>query len=171
MKKLFDITINHVRISDPCYDKSSWGCINIPNCKIGKWVAEIEKEGNRVSVLKAMLFDHDEHSLKWKKFKEKISVDSGQAGIYDDRYYKDDKIIPDNFSFEYNFNGKKENLSAKNWYGLNCCKTLDDNGWGIIPFGCVSSTGYGDGDYPVYYQIDEDLQEMVALKIVYIFSS
>ena len=53
------------------------------------------------------------------------------------------------------------------WYDMCCSKTLDrETLGGVIPFGAVSSTGYGDGSYECTYQKINN--EIVAIKINYL---
>jgi hypothetical protein len=44
---------------------------------------------------------------------------------------------------------------------------LNDSQWGVIPFGCVSSSGYGDGCYEVTYISDKN-NEAVRVEINFI---
>jgi len=51
---------------------------------------------------------------------------------------------------------------------MDCpCRTIEDLHAGVIPFGCVSSAGYGDGGYQAYCHRTRD-GEINALKIVFI---
>ena len=52
------------------------------------------------------------------------------------------------------------------WYEKMCKFTLAADGWGTYAAGAVSSSGYGDGMYPVYgAEVDG---KIVALQLVFI---
>jgi hypothetical protein len=53
------------------------------------------------------------------------------------------------------------------WFSICCDRTLNDSQWGVIPYGCVSSSGYGDGCYEVNYISDKD-GEAVRVEINFI---
>jgi hypothetical protein len=48
-----------------------------------------------------------------------------------------------------------------------CKFTLASDGWGAYAAGAVSSSGYGDGMYPVYGAENQD-GKVVALQLVFI---
>lgn len=95
----------------------------------------------------------DSHSsilqIPWRKIGG-IGVDTGQAGIYDLRNYHN-------------------NLRYDNeWYEMNSNLTNKPTDYsGVIPYGAVSSSGFGDGMYPVYVATNEN-SKIVAVKIVFI---
>lgn len=57
--------------------------------------------------------------------------------------------------------------TTTDWYEICCDKTLSNQQAGIVPGGCVSSSGYGNGGYPAYYANDKD-GLVNAIKIVFI---
>ena len=99
----------------------------------------------------------DIRKYKWEKIFD-IGVDSGQAGIYDMKYYGDDKQAPKSKD--------KTQLSA--WYQMNSSVTGKATDYaGPIPHGAVSMSGYGDGMYPVYVAKNKDKQ-VIGVKIIFI---
>jgi hypothetical protein len=80
-------------------------------------------------------------NLTWAEQGPFVGVDSGQAGIFDASNYRNDNVIV----------GMPENAhicgKLDKFYGACCDVTLGDVGAGVIPFGFVSSSGWGDGGY------------------------
>lgn len=120
-----------LRVTDPCYSKGTWCAGTVPNCRKGEWVAAIDRRdcgwlGNRISRLTVT------HSLGGvgtdTPVDFEVGVDSGQAGVFDDARYPSD---PGESSF----------------YDKCCRLTLAKSGAGVLPFGVVSSSGFGDGGY------------------------
>ena len=142
----FDIESGVVRVSDPCYDKSTWCAGTISNVKRGVWVAKaVKSDDNRVSRLVAIHKDHLGEMANWKEEKIDVGVDSGQCGIYDDKYFKDDSVFTERSKRDRRYS--EAICDDEPWYSWNCDITLAEPCAGVIPFGCVSSSGYGDGSY------------------------
>lgn len=75
-----------------------------------------------------------------------VTVDSGQLLIIDPCYlseWKHGEFAPDDDN-EYNS------------YNAACELTLSDKRFGNVLGGIVFSSGYGDGNYPVYCNTDND---------------
>ena len=129
-------------VSDPCYDMNVWCRGELENIKCGVWNAEIgimnvEKRGNRVALLSVQHESYDidaEGDLTEHVAEFEVDVDSGQAGIFDMKYYQD----------------------GEDWYEQCCLITLSETYAGVISFGAVSSSGYGDGSYKCIYYTDTD---------------
>ena len=145
-------------ISDPCYDTNVWCRGELTQVRKGKWNAEVGiydagNWGRRVALLIATHEDYDEdaegnYQLETAPFE--VGVDSGQAGIFDAIHYKDDSIFWNrgNPVHDYGDNGEK-------WYGFCCDATLNtEHQADVIPFGVVSSSGFGDGGYDCIYFTD-----------------
>lgn len=141
----FRVTSNEILVSDPCYDASDLNHL-IKGVRKGKWDAKIYlNEEGRVMYLMAwniVIEPPVVDSYKWHLSSDNIGVDSGQVGIYDKEYYQDDAIV------EGLDRIRKEPICPDEpWYSFNCDRTTDKMKAGIIPFGCVSSSGYGEGVY------------------------
>ena len=149
----FELTQSVMRVSDPCYERDVWCCGTVDNCKIGTWEAGVfvrdEGEwGERMAVL-AVRFAEDgprfeeitratDKGLKgWTMCRFEVGVDSGQAGIFDDAHYMDNSIFEDVAKSDY----------GDEWYNHCCDITLSRMQAGVLPFGVVSRSGYGDGGY------------------------
>jgi len=129
----FEVESGIVRITDPCYDKSV-GCCGTAGAQSGKWNAFITEEhrsswGNRVTSLVALhesVEDVENIFMEpWLFLDIDVGVDSGQAGIFDDKYYRADE----------------------NFYEECGSHTLSEKRAGTLKYGAVSSSGLGDGSY------------------------
>lgn len=140
----FEIENGHIIIIDPCYKIDDGFIVKAKN---GKWICEIHYSdegsfGRRISELFATHVDHLHESLH-AEFIGVMGVDSGQGGIFDTNYYINDKV-----------------------YNEICELTLSKRGFGTVKNGCASSSGYGDGSYPVYVAKDGD--EAINVRIFFI---
>jgi len=123
----FEIASGGAMISDPCYERGTWCQGILDHVKNGEWIAEVVERGDRIFELHANHISNpnatqNQKSLKRAEFE--VGVDSGKAGIFDSKHYRDDNPL--------------------------------SNATGIVPYGCVSSSGYGDGSYVCYYHKNED---------------
>jgi len=136
-------------ISDPCYDKIestpagrriNW---DMENIQTGTWEASVIKEAGRIMVLHAVyrkiIFSGLGKKMKFKQVPVTIGVDSGQAGIFDAKHYRDDLVVEPKMICDI--------YPEEPWYSMCCKKTNSKNNAGIVPFGCVSGSGHGDGEY------------------------
>ena len=93
--------------------------------------------------------------MDWVEHDISVAVDSGQAGFFNEKFFseseKGDYDTPDSF------------------YGECCGITLADEPYGVLEneLGVVSSSGYGDGVYPLYVVLDSN-GKVIASKIVFI---
>jgi len=147
----FTVVSGTLRISDPCYDLNDWCAGDVENCKKGQWNSHVKvydegKWGNRVGVLIACHQDYPYDSIAdgyWVKEKIDVGVDSGQGGIFDKEFFKKDEVVK---GVKRTYKGEAICIDEP-WYSICCDKTLGKKRGGVIPFGCVSSSGYGDGSY------------------------
>jgi len=170
---LFDILSGQVFVSDPCHEANSDCQLVLSNVKIGQWIMKMKKDQrtNRVSELECFI---NGKSILGSALNEtlagKIWVDSGQAGVFDSQYYKNDFIASGIklLSPDSPIADEKEGAGAV-WYSLCCDKTLADeyDGGGTIPFGALASSGWGDGHYDVYIRKTPD-EQIVSIRIIFI---
>lgn len=161
MNKEFQITSGKIVLSDPCYTIPTWCQGVIENVKNGEWVADVEKtdgsDGWGVRVSAVFAYHKDSHKERgdlkdalvngWGKVMDfDGGVDSGQFGFFDHEHYRNDKSAKDLPKYDF---GRAEE-SGEEWYMAVCNLTLSDEQWGVLPFGVVSSSGYGDGSYSTY---------------------
>jgi|694.fasta_scaffold14149_23 hypothetical protein len=169
-------TINlgpEVYVTDPCYSVPTWCQIKLTNVLPGEWIVSMiydEKGGsNRNAELYLVHKDYQGKNLlyDWDWLGD-FGVDSGQAGVFDAASYRNDAYAAGittpklDFVYEYFQEGDI-------WYEKMCKFTLANDGWGAYAAGAVSSSGYGDGEYPVYgAEVDG---KVVALQLVFIDQS
>lgn len=164
----FFVSSTRIRVTDPCYerteDDSKNCCIKIlENVLPGVWqvnmniTSDTHGWGDRVESLE-IFANAPGHRLDHREQLEgSICVDSGQAGFFDDAFFPKGDV------------GEYDDLNS--FYGLVCNQTLDDDGrtGGLanLGFGVASSSGYGDGEYPLYVSRD-DKGVIIGCRIVFI---
>ncbi len=169
-------TINlgpEVFVTDPCYSVPTWCQTKLTNVLPGEWIVSMiydEKGGsNRNAELYLIHKDHQSsRGLMFDWFGD-FGVDSGQAGVFDAASYRDDAYAAGITTPEVDFVLPGHDLEGDAWYEKMCKFTLANDGWGTYAAGAVSSSGYGDGMYPVYgAEVDG---KVVALQLVFIDQS
>lgn len=149
-KRKFICKSGFIQCMDPCYDNDSALCDKLKAlCGVWEVKINVNKEG-RVTSLVAI---HE--SVKNVKFNDDdwfhCGVDAGLFGFFDNK--------PDYTENEWNDILNSEILNSN--FGV----ATEDNVFKCN--GVWSSTGYGDGLYPLYYLEDSD-KAAYALKIKYI---
>jgi hypothetical protein len=179
MSKVFSVTSGKMVCSDPCYSIPTWCQGVIENVKNGKWEAGIAtsdegSRGERITHLWVYNLDaaiknpslvSDIENYRGHKLPFSGGVDSGQFGFFDFAHYRNDESAKD--LTKYNFRENFDQESGDQWYRACCNITLTDESWGVLPFGTVSSSGYGDGSY-IVKGIKDDNGEYVAFCVEYI---
>lgn len=156
----FEMSSNSMRVSDPCYDKEVWCCGIIPDCIKGEWeTAVVYKDHGEFGVRVSLLAARHAHTVRsfalcgkvwadekfihyssgWEICNFNVGVDSGQAGLFDEAHYHDIHVFDGVPEAKHDFRDV--------WYNHCCDQTLGAEQAGTIPFGVVSSSGYGDGEY------------------------
>jgi hypothetical protein len=172
----FQVTDGKVMVSDPCYKRGTWCQGVLENVRNGQWnaVVNMKDEGqwgirceNLIAYATPGLLKTEEGS--WEKTDIDVGVDSGQAGIFSEAQYRDDQIAKEFEGDKPNFMSEEriaDSDPGERWYGMCCSASITDNrgSAGIVPFGVVSSSGYGDGSYDCYIQKD-DKGEIMGIKI------
>ena len=161
----FEVTSGRLVVSDPCYKPGLWCVGELDRVKTGNWNATVEYSdegdwGIRVARLIARHEDVDDlRKLDRLSATFGVGVDSGQAGFFDAAHFHDPTIILDAPSKTWSENDV--------WYDSCCEITLSKTQAGILPYGVVSASGYGDGCYDCNYYTDK-LGNVVAAEIVFI---
>ena len=142
----FEVVSGRLAVSDPCYDANVCELENVMN---GTWHASAVELytgswGRRVARLIAVHEDYvNEKMSKGQCLGFDIGVDSGQAGLFDASHYRDSSVIP-------NHEGVQEVHPSEIWYKHCYDITLSPLSAGVLPYGVVSSSGYGDGGYDCF---------------------
>ncbi|ARF12676.1 hypothetical protein Klosneuvirus_15_7 [Klosneuvirus KNV1] len=173
---------NGIIISDPCYDfnvdeynrSSDQKYFPKKYIMTGEWNGYVKYcDNGRIAELQTCHSSIDDNELtnaKWELCKGSLGVDTGQMGVFDSKYFKDDNIVGDYPIDKSMFNDFKE--KGDRYYAMCCYQTYNKENpkkqAGIIPYGVVSSSGYGDGSYN--YSVIKKNGLICGFKIVFIDS-
>ena len=163
----FEMASDRMAVSDPCYDTDVWCRGELQDVLPGIWEASVIKRdegewGIRVAKLVAVhkdYVDSDMEPMTLAPFE--VGVDSGQAGLFDAQHYRDDAVVVDP---DTAVNG---NEPGALWYMHCCCLTLTKLAAGVMPYGVVASSGYGDGSYDCFVGRNSD-GKIVRVEIEFI---
>lgn len=163
----FQVVSGKIMCSDPCYESGDV----LVRAKNGEWIARVEKsdEGSWGHRVARVLVHHVDFSMygssRIKAFDSvesaTIGVDSGQAGVFDANSFRNDTVVK-NTKRIY----EKTICGDELWYSICCDRTCSKKGYGYIPGGFVTTSGYGDGGYGV--EIYKKNGEAVAVEITFI---
>jgi hypothetical protein len=165
----------NVMVSDPCYTPDTWCQTKLDNVLPGKYNVEVDKHdegtgwGVRVSSITVIHEDYTDND-DWEQHSE-CGVDSGQCGIFCMTGYRNDELsksittptLDNPFVLPYNDKG------GDMWYEKMCHFTLCEPQWGLYDTGVVSSSGIGDGMYPLDVMMDGD--KIVGMRLEYLGNS
>lgn len=153
----FKLKSSKIYISDPCYEYDEHDnnyTLSLADAVNGRYVAMMEVD-RIYHEIRSLTIKHEDYLYSEPTvFAGKIGVDSGQAGFFDEAYYKK------------NQGGDFDDLNS--FYGLACSLVLSGKRGGIVHNrGVVSSSGCGDGEYEVFVGIN-DIGEIVSAMIIFI---
>lgn len=166
----FEIISGEVVLSDPCYDTDTWCMGIVDNVAKGTWEASVlEYDDGRIARLAAVKTGTKNVSYLLEGYVgglEKLpftfGVDSGQFGFFDKQFYRDDNSVA---------GLKRESRQIlcedEPFYSFCCDRTMTYEQWGTLPYGVVSSSGYGDGSYDVFGLKNEN-GEYIAFMAIFI---
>lgn len=141
--------LGYVDITDPCYDKTYWARLRgeLPP-------GEYDYAANIDDVVKSIcILRKGWEGCAQSKFIGYIGVDAGLAGFFDNKPdYNDDEWLD-----VCNFIWKQHN---------KVCEAHLDNAMRCE--GVFSSSGYGDGEYPVYQLVSDYTGVIVGYEIKFI---
>ena len=164
----------NVMVSDPCYTPDTWCQTKLDNVLPGLYNVEVERHdegtgwGVRVSSITVIHKDYTDTD-DWEQHSE-CGVDSGQCGVFCMTSYRNDEMsvgittptLDNPFVIPFREDGDK-------WYEKICHFTLVEPQWGLYDTGVVSSSGIGDGQYPLDVMMDGD--KIVGMRITYLGNS
>jgi len=161
----FTLTSQEVILSDPLYSSEDKGGVKVSPVDTGLWRGFVLKDysgsfavNEELHAYKESMVVNDKPKLDlfWEVLPDKVSVDSGQAGIFDRPTFKNEKFVR-----------TKPRMDTGNlWYDMCCDITSDKVGAGIVEGGVISSAGLGDGRYKVFVS-ENNTGKIVAIKIVF----
>ena len=164
----------NVMVSDPCYTPDTWCQTKLDNVLPGLYNVEVERHdegtgwGVRVSSITVIHKDYEDTD-DWEQHSE-CGVDSGQCGVFCMTSYRNDEMsvgittptLDNPFVIPFREEGDK-------WYEKICHFTLVEPQWGLYDTGVVSSSGIGDGQYPLDVMMDGD--KIVGMRLEYLGNS
>ena len=168
----------NVMVSDPCYTPDTWCQTKLTNVLPGKYNVEVDKHdegtgwGTRVSSITVVHENYvDVGHWGWEQHSE-CGVDSGQCGIFCMTSYRNDEMSEGITTPDVNFNlgDYRKDDGGEKWYEKMCRFTLSENQWGMYDTGVVTSSGIGDGLYPMDV-VYNDNEEIVGIRITYLGNS
>jgi hypothetical protein len=144
-----------IHITDPCYDRGTWCAQWDVAAKAGKWVAsavlgDLPGWGERVTNIVVRHESFDPNGQQDWEFLGNVGVDSGQAGVFAAEAYP-----------EGDETGDMRDLES--FYGKCCALTIAEPRYGTFAGGFVTSSGLGDGSYPV--EVVRIAGKVVAVRI------
>ena len=161
-------------VSDPCYSLDTWCQTKLNSVLPGKYNVDVQKSdldgwGTRVSSITVIHEDYEDTD-DWEQHSE-CGVDSGQCGIFCMTSYRNDEMsvgittppLDNPFVLPYNDKG------GDMWYEKMCQFTLGKEQFGLYDTGVVSSSGIGDGLYPMEVMMDKE--KIVGIRITYLGNS
>jgi hypothetical protein len=159
----------NVMVSDPCYSLDTWCQTKLSNVLPGKYNVDIDKTdlgdwGNRISSITAIHENYQDDYGSWIQHSD-CGVDSGQCGIFCMTSYRNDQVAESITSPESDFVIPFRE-DGDNWYIKMCKFTLGKESWGLYDTGAVSSSGIGDGMYPLEVMMDNG--KVVGIKVVFL---
>lgn len=181
----FEVKTGTLKVSDPCYAEGTWCAGDVENARNGWWsagalVGKVGGWGERVLALGAAAPHVDCDRLiemalmgALEDTGIDVGVDSGQCGIFDKAVYRsenDQKALQEIVSWARNsHHGELVDRMAEDgdlFYAACCALTLNKPCAGVMPGGCIASSGIGDGSYKCFVRKDGDA--VIGAVIVFI---
>jgi hypothetical protein len=161
--------LGNVVISDPRYEAATW-CAAERRALAGPWLAGVALSSDRrVASLFAQHQDYLWANLPWQRdaANADLGVDSGQLGFFSATHYRYDGAVEPGHIFAADWLPLAHRKAGDAWYDLCCDLTTGSAQGGVLEYGCVSSSGYGDGSYRLQTQQRED-GVIVGLRVDFI---
>lgn len=155
----FEMTSQTMRVSDPCYDRDVWCCGTFGKCKTGTWEAGVLKTdmgdwGVRCAVLAVR---HKETGPDYSVIRQRKVYQMKDGGLErrsmwvltlvrqasmtrrSIRTTRSSRVCP------------SLSMTTETFGTTHACDiTLSERSAGVMPYGVVSSSGFGDGSYVCY---------------------
>ena len=160
---------NKVIVSDPCYSIPTWCQTVLTDVLPGRYISQVNEdpETDRCAEL---LVIHEDYYQKHLDYFDHSScgVDSGQLGIFDAASYRSDAAAAGISTLRIDFSIPSNAQDGDAWYEKMCKITLGEPlRYGAYDTGVVSSSGWGDGMYPLQVARNDDGQ-IVAMLVTFI---
>lgn len=171
--KQFEVKSGKIVASDPAHTLGTWCQGVIDNVRNGTWFAYAETfdegfAGNRIAALVVYHADNLKtnpnlflHFRAMPPLPFVGGVDSGQFGFFDYDAYRNDDVITPEIPLWGIFH-----VPGDKFYAACCKQTIGSESWGIVPFGAVSASGFGNGSYDVLGE-KNSYGQYTALAVIY----
>ena len=183
---VFNVESGGLAVSDPGYalisDVDPNSIRRVEKCLNGKWRAELVVKTFKTGSYGESDFQSelwvmhesisDPAKLTWSLESSDVGVDTGTAGIWDAGHFHDKNTVPKDMFWTSGETKGKPTPSVPRDLWVSWCYELvkAPNFADVMTFGAVSSSGRGDGGYPLFVARDT-AGNAVAAKIVFIDDS
>lgn len=157
----FGVTSGNLIVSDPCFQKELEQSLVLPVSN-GVWAAKVRLTDFVVDALIVTKVGVDFNAETAIAEAGTVKVESGQVGIFDEPYYRNDKTLNDGVEII----NSGFYTSGDLFFELCCRRTSAEDSYGIFPFGVVSTSGYGDGEFVV--SVLSQNNEIVGIKVIFV---
>lgn len=126
-----------ISVSDPCYDFHSYGNFNISNIEKGIYNCYVARRKHD-KLVKSLFIIKDDETISTRlpdEFLGVVGVDAGVCGFFDSEYFA-------------NINANSQ--IKDDWYQKYVVDTIGMDNFICDESGIFSTSGCGDGCYPVY---------------------
>jgi hypothetical protein len=130
-------------ITDPCYDQDIWCRRTLKNVLPGIYKCFYHKQkagdwGERIWSCRVIHKDCLDIITKNPTFGGRVGVDAGLCGFFDN----------------------KPDYNDTEWHEL--CGKIENTNYYVLPYGCFTSSGIGDGEYDYYLWKNEEGKVVAA---------
>ena len=149
-------------IADPITD-SARESGNIPDiiCIKGTWYADVSYDKDLQLVEELTIRSGFTEECKSDVSVERIICVSGQIGVYDQPFFRDQLFVE-----EFSKNEKFMLVPKDPWYSANCKLTTKDKLGGVFKFGCVSRDATFGGSYIVeLFKNSESIMHYIRIHV------
>ncbi len=180
----FEVKSGKLRATDPCYDLKTW-CAGDFKARNGRWTAGAVRAKAAPMDERVMYLGAAAPGTSLERLMEMaqepgilqdsgidVGVDSGQCGLFDSAAFAapgdEDalKVIVDGHPDQKFMEGLQRGRDNGLFYAACCALTCADGlNAGIVPSGCVSESGFGDGSYRCVLLLENG--EAVGAVLVY----
>lgn len=160
---------NKVIVSDPCYSIPTWCQTVLTDVLPGRYISQVN-EDPETGRCAELLVIHEDYYQKHLDYQEHSTcgVDSGQLGVFDAASYRSDAAAAGIKTPEFEFSVMGDPDDGDTWYEKMAKITLGEPlQWGSYDTGVVSSSGWGDGTYPLLVSRNES-DQIVAMLVTFI---
>lgn len=158
---------NEVVVSDPCYSRPTWCQTILQDVLPGRFIAQVNEDPDSGRCAEVLVIHEDYYQKRLDySYHGGCGVDSGQLGIFDASSYRDDAYAAGITTPKVEFMIPNDQ-EGDAWYEKMCKLTLSNDGFGAYDAGIVSSSGFGDGMYPLDVARN-DQGQIVAMQVVFI---